>query len=143
MFEIVQEDLPKGYQRVKLLLDISISTCKQVQVGTKMVEQPIFETKCEDLAEEPGEREEEPVAAEAEAEAATAVEPVAAGPATTALHPAAEVIPLVVIDDIDELQRRRSCKDRADAAFQDAQDSYQPEAEKAADDPNSTDDIPI
>lgn len=43
--------MPEGYTYVTLLLDISIATCKQVQVGTKMVEQPIFETKCEDLVD--------------------------------------------------------------------------------------------
>lgn len=43
--------MPEGYSHITLLLDISISTCKRIKVGTQMVEQDIFETKCEDLVD--------------------------------------------------------------------------------------------
>lgn len=45
--------MPEGFTELHLLLDISISTCKQVQVGTEMKEVPIMKTVCEDLVELP------------------------------------------------------------------------------------------
>jgi len=43
--------MPKGYSTMHLLLNISIATCKQVQIGTEMKEVPIMKTVCEDLVE--------------------------------------------------------------------------------------------
>jgi len=43
-------EYPKGFEELNLLLDISISTCKQIQVGTKIEEVPVYETQC-DLVE--------------------------------------------------------------------------------------------
>lgn len=51
LLEIVDDSFPEGFSRLHLLLDISISTCKQVQVGSKTVIEPIYETRCEDLKE--------------------------------------------------------------------------------------------
>lgn len=52
MRNIQPEELcPPRYNIIHLLLEISIATCKQVQVGIKTVEQPIYETQCEDLRE--------------------------------------------------------------------------------------------
>lgn len=42
---------PKGFDEIHLVLDISIKTCKQIQVGTEMKEVPIMKTVCEDLVE--------------------------------------------------------------------------------------------
>lgn len=42
---------PEGYRDTHLVLDISIATCKQVQVGTEIKEVPIMKTVCEDLAD--------------------------------------------------------------------------------------------
>jgi hypothetical protein len=39
----------EGYAR--LFMNFSSSMCRRVQVGTKMVEQPIYETQCGDLPE--------------------------------------------------------------------------------------------
>lgn len=91
LFEVTRDWMPEGYSTLHLLLNISISTCKQVQVGTEMKEVPVYRTECEDLRELDDDKED---AARAEA----------IYPADEA---AAEVIPLIVIDDIDELQRRR------------------------------------
>lgn len=74
-------DKPEGFRELHLLLDISISTCKQVQIGTEMKEVPIMKTVCEDLVEIQ------------ESDSAESV---------------GEVIPLVVVNDIEELQQRRS-----------------------------------
>lgn len=41
--------MPDGYQDIHLVLDISISTCKPVKIGTKIID--VFETQCEDLVE--------------------------------------------------------------------------------------------
>lgn len=46
---------PSGYRRLFLLLDVCISTCRQVQVGTRMQEVPIMQTVCDDLVYIPGE----------------------------------------------------------------------------------------
>lgn len=51
LFQIHRDDMPSGYNSIHLVLNITISTCRQVQIGTKTVEQPIFETKCDDLKE--------------------------------------------------------------------------------------------
>lgn len=51
-FVMCNEDLPLSLENLivkTLVLDITIQTCKQVQVGTREV--PIYETKCEDLEE--------------------------------------------------------------------------------------------
>lgn len=48
-----QSDMPPGYRDIHLILDISIATCKQVQIGTEMKEVPIMKTVCEDLADLP------------------------------------------------------------------------------------------
>lgn len=159
--------LPEGYTDVHLVLDISISTCKQIQVGTETKQVPIMKTVCEDLVEL-GEDQEMKYSVEGvnlpeEPPAQYAAGLVAAGAI------GAEVVPLVVIDDIEELNRRRSVdeaielynsepkpaknerdtqaaqdiadfrapfQDRADAAFQDAADSYLP-------DPVKDDEIPF
>lgn len=47
--------MPEGYQDLHLILDISISTCRQVQVGTETKEVPIMKTVCEDLTLPEGE----------------------------------------------------------------------------------------
>lgn len=51
---------PQGFGELHLLLQISIATCRQVQVGTEIKEVPIMETVCEDLVDLP---EESPAAA--------------------------------------------------------------------------------
>lgn len=51
LMQLLNKKKPEEFQQVWLMLDISIQTCKQVQVGTKKVEQPIYETQCEDLVE--------------------------------------------------------------------------------------------
>jgi hypothetical protein len=86
LFELTLAGMPQGYSTAHLLLQISISTCKQVQVGTQMVEQPIFETKCDDLVDLSDEEAEQ-------------------------VPKAAEVIPLVVIDDVEELQQQQQPAD--------------------------------
>lgn len=162
-----QPSMPEGYTDVHLILDISISTCKQIQVGTETKQVPIMKTVCEDLVELSEDQEMkysvEGVNLPEEPPAQYAAGLVAAGAI------GAEVVPLVVIDDIEELNRRRSVdeaielynsepkpaknerdtqaaqdiadfrapfQDRADAAFQDAADSYLP-------DPNKDDEIPF
>lgn len=105
LFEVTRDWMPEGYSTLHLLLNISISTCKQVQVGTEMKEVPVYRTECEDLRELDDDKE--------DAMRAEAIYPAADEGAE------AEVIPLVVIDDIDELQRRRK------------EDPNSPEYEKA------------
>lgn len=51
LFEAIDASKPEGYQRIHLLLEISISTCKQIQIGTELKEVPIMKTVCEDLIE--------------------------------------------------------------------------------------------
>lgn len=51
LLKVEDEDKPEGFRELHLLLDISISTCKQVQVGTEMKEVPVMKTVCEDLVE--------------------------------------------------------------------------------------------
>jgi hypothetical protein len=77
-------DKPKGFCEIYLVLDIAIATCKTIQVGTETKEVPVMKTVCEDLVELPED----------------------ASNAGAVASPPAEVISLVVIDDIDELQRR-------------------------------------
>lgn len=126
LFEITRDGMPEGYSTLHLILNISISTCKQVQVGTQMVEVPIMETQCEDLKEI---NEEPDATAELQQRLNQAVDAVTAAglvaPLTKAKaetetddnspsdldidvsgEPTGEVVPLVVIDDIDELNRR-------------------------------------
>lgn len=87
LMQAVRDDMPEGYSTLTLLLDISIATCKQVQVGTRTVEQPIFETKCDDLSELP--------------EDDAAVPPM--NPEIQS-DMGAEIVPLVVIDDIEGIE---------------------------------------
>lgn len=42
---------PLGYRDLHVVLDISIASCKQVQVGTEVKEVPVMKTVCEDLVE--------------------------------------------------------------------------------------------
>lgn len=84
LFKLVDESKPEGYQLVNLLLEIGISTCKQVQVGTEMKEVPIMQTVCEDLVELP----EDSLTSSASVEAAGAV-----------------ISQLTVIADIDDYER--------------------------------------
>jgi len=51
LFSLTRDGMPKGYSTMHLLLNISIATCKQVQIGTEMKEVPIMKTVCEDLVE--------------------------------------------------------------------------------------------
>lgn len=98
LLELKGEDKPKGFSEIHLILDISISTCKQIQVGTEMKEVPVMKTVCEDLIE----LAEEGPGAEDGPEFEGFAERAGTG---------GEVIPLVVVDDIEELQRRRSGED--------------------------------
>lgn len=87
-----------------------------------MVEQPIFETKCEDLVELADDQ-----------EAKYSMEP------ELPVERVAEIVPLVVIDDVEGIEMpegqiprkadwdSEEFKDKAAAAFQNAQDSYFPE----------------
>lgn len=88
LMQMIRDGMPEGYSTLHLLLNIAISTCKQVQVGTEMKEVPVMKTVCEDLVELEEENKEDAVATSS----------------------SAEVIPLVVIDDIEELQQRRDSK---------------------------------
>lgn len=42
---------PSGFETIWILLDISLSTCKRVSKGKRMVEEEIFETVCEDMVD--------------------------------------------------------------------------------------------
>lgn len=121
--------MPEGYSSINLLLDISIATCKQVQVGTKMVEQPIFETKCDDLVDLNDVDADPPVAyaeafiKEGSCDCSVDCDRTSQGGPDVGIHTpdcasvkeSAEVTQLVVIDDIEELQRRRSERDAYEA----------------------------
>lgn len=76
--DVVVYEKPEGYRQLYLLLDISISTCQQVQVGTETKEIPIYKTVCDDLVDVKDD--------EAERESKSA-----------------EVTNLVVIDDVETL----------------------------------------
>ena len=97
---------PEGYRELHLLLDISISTCKQVQVGTEIKEVPVMKTVCEDLADDPTELEPGEGVRNNEEFKSLMEE------ATNA-----EVTQLVVIDDIEELQSRRDGEFQDDTPF--------------------------
>jgi hypothetical protein len=58
LFSLIRDGMPEGYSTLHLLLNISIATCKQVQVGSKLEEVPIMKTVCEDLVEIEAEEEE-------------------------------------------------------------------------------------
>lgn len=75
--------MPEGYQDVHLILDISISTCKQVLVKTEMKEVPVYKTVCEDLVELDDDKE--------DADRARAI------------YPPDEPVSLVVIPDIEKV----------------------------------------
>lgn len=83
VFEITHDEMPKGYSKLHLLLQIAISTCRQVQVGTEMKEVPIMKTVCEDLVDEPeedsfnGETPEECVVHSAEVTSLTVIDDIA------------------------------------------------------------------
>lgn len=52
LLEIHDETNPEGYEKARLLLRISIATCKRVKVGEKTVVEEIFEVQCDGLADE-------------------------------------------------------------------------------------------
>lgn len=85
--------MPEGYRELHLLLDISISTCKQVQVGTEIKEVPVMKTVCEDLVELP----EESLISSGSVEAASTV-----------------VSQLVVIPDVDKVLQDSEPEPRCD-----------------------------
>jgi hypothetical protein len=49
VLRITDPTKPEGYQTLRVRLDITISTCKRVLKETKMVEEQVYETVCEDL----------------------------------------------------------------------------------------------
>lgn len=93
--------MPEGYQNIHLVLDISISTCKQVQVGTETKEVPIMKTVCEDLVEVADDQE-----MKYSVEGVNLPEDPPAGYAAglVAAGAIAEVTPLVVINDLDKVE---------------------------------------
>jgi hypothetical protein len=142
---------PEGYRELHLLLDISISTCKQVQVGTETKEVPIMKTVCEDLVEL-GEDQEMKYSVEGINLPEGLIKEIRDGETIEVIPlPSAEVVPLVVIDDVEgvempegQIPRKSEWEDKAAAAFQDAADSYLPaDSPAASDDPNKDDEIPF
>lgn len=83
---------PEGFHQIHLILDIAIATCKTIQIGTEMKEVPVMKTICEDLKELPEDTPDAGAVATAEG----------------GIPESTKIIPLVVIDDIEELQSRRS-----------------------------------
>lgn len=51
LFVIEDFSKPEGFETVDLHLLITISTCKQVQIGTETKEVPVYEIQCEGLRE--------------------------------------------------------------------------------------------
>lgn len=98
--EILQTEpgwYPKGFDEIHLVLDISISTCKQVQVGTEMKAVPIMKTVCEDLVELPDDHLIKDIK---ESETVEMVK-IAQTEEPKAIYGSAEVVPLIVVDDIE------------------------------------------
>lgn len=48
---LYDESWPESYKSIRVIFRVSLSTCKQVKVGTKQVEVDVFETQCEDMTE--------------------------------------------------------------------------------------------
>lgn len=130
--------LPEGYTDVHLVLDISISTCKQIQVGTETKQVPIMKTVCEDLVEL-AEDQEMKYSVEGINLPEGLIKEIRDGETIEVIPvKTAEVTPLVVIDDIEELNRRRS----VDEAIELYNSEPKP-AKNLIPDPNKDDEIPF
>lgn len=75
------------HEDVQFFVQFTSTVCKRVQTGTKMVEQPIYETQCEEFVSD------EAIAL--------------AGPAPTLYDEAVALESELAPDDLDELNRRR------------------------------------
>ena len=51
LFVLNDNTKPEGYQTVEFHLQITIATCKTVQIGTKLEPVPVYQTVCEELTE--------------------------------------------------------------------------------------------